>query len=124
MIDPSSPLPLSLLKTLTHEGTGQNEQLETVTEEEEDGGGKEQSQEKPDTVTVETKGTDQSDEKEESHDGDEEGSKEEEKHDFVSSDVCFVSSRHKHVSSPVPYGLPCVRELLRFLVSIINSRDR
>ena len=23
-----------------------------------------------------------------------------------------------------PYGLPCVRELLRFLVSIINTQDR
>ena len=26
--------------------------------------------------------------------------------------------------SVAPYGLPCVKELLRFLISIINSRDR
>ena len=25
---------------------------------------------------------------------------------------------------PIPYGLPCVRELLRFLISLINPYDR
>ena len=43
--------------------------------------------------------------------------------EFVSSDVCYVTSRHKH-GTLVPYGLPCIRELLRFLVSIINMRER
>ena len=42
---------------------------------------------------------------------------------FVSSDVFSAVSRHKH-GTLVPYGLPCVRELLRFLVSIINMRER
>ena len=43
--------------------------------------------------------------------------------EFVSSDVCYVTSRHKH-GTLAPYGLPCIRELLRFLVSIINMRER
>ena len=42
---------------------------------------------------------------------------------FVSSDVISAVSRHKH-GTLAPYGLPCVRELLRFLVSIINMRER
>ena len=38
--------------------------------------------------------------------------------------VRFVqeSSNSVHVAN-VPYGLPCVRELLRFLISLINSRN-
>lgn len=42
---------------------------------------------------------------------------------FVSSDVISATSRHKH-GTLVPYGLPCIRELLRFLASIINMRER
>lgn len=42
---------------------------------------------------------------------------------FVSSDVISATSRHKHLTL-VPYGLPCVRELLRFLASFINMRER
>lgn len=42
---------------------------------------------------------------------------------FISSDVISATSRHKH-GTLVPYGLPCVRELLRFLASIINMRER
>lgn len=38
--------------------------------------------------------------------------------------VRFVqeSSNNVHVAN-IPYGLPCVRELLRFLISLINSRN-
>ena len=43
--------------------------------------------------------------------------------EFVSGDVFSAVSRHKQ-STLVPYGLPCVRELLRFLVSLINMRER
>ena len=43
--------------------------------------------------------------------------------EFVSGDVFSGTSRHRH-GTLVPYGLPCVRELLRFLVSIINMRER
>ena len=69
--------------------------------------------------------TDQSEQREESRDEEEESPElvKEAPSDFVSSDVCYVTSRHKHVTL-VPYGLPCVRELLRFLVSIINMRER
>eukprot|EP00731_Ephydatia_muelleri_P005733 Em0002g1909a len=37
------------------------------------------------------------------------------------SSLSCVPEKHRSVA---PYGLPCVRELLRFLISIINSRDR
>ena len=37
------------------------------------------------------------------------------------SSLSRVPEKHRSVA---PYGLPCVRELLRFLISIINSRDR
>ena len=43
--------------------------------------------------------------------------------ELVSSDICYVASRHKRATL-MPYGLPCIRELLRFLVSIINMRER
>ena len=33
-------------------------------------------------------------------------------------------SVHEKDKTLTPYGLPCVRELLRFLVSIINTEDR
>eukprot|EP00731_Ephydatia_muelleri_P005743 Em0002g1919a len=37
------------------------------------------------------------------------------------SSLSCVPEKHRSVA---PYGLPCVREMLRFLISIINSRDR
>lgn len=37
------------------------------------------------------------------------------------SSLTHLPDKHRSVT---PYGLPCVRELLRFLISIINSRDR
>eukprot|EP00731_Ephydatia_muelleri_P005229 Em0002g1405a len=37
------------------------------------------------------------------------------------SSLSRVPEKHRSVA---PYGLPCVRELLRFLISIINSKDR
>ena len=43
--------------------------------------------------------------------------------DFLSSEVAYASSRHKAGVLP-PHGLPCLRELLRFLISIINTTDR
>ena len=43
--------------------------------------------------------------------------------EIVSNDVACASSRHKAGILP-PHGLPCLRELLRFLISIINSLDR
>ena len=43
--------------------------------------------------------------------------------EFVSGDVFSAVSRHKQ-GTLLPYGLPCVRELLRFLVSLINMRER
>ena len=43
--------------------------------------------------------------------------------EFLSSEVACVSSRHKAGVLP-PHGLPCLRELLRFLISIINTSDR
>ncbi len=114
-----------LLQTLIHEGTTENEQLETVAEDEEE---EEVSNDQFDTATTETDEMNQSDEKVDSDDREEQleptEEDEEGKQDFVSSDVCYVSSRHKHGSSPQPYGLPCVRELLRFLISITNTRDR
>ena len=42
--------------------------------------------------------------------------------EFASGEVFNAATRHKHSSTP--YGLPCVRELVRFLISIINVRDR
>jgi len=96
----------SMDQTLT---TPQNEsenkeQLDTVEEEEE---GESHDPEVP--IETET----------ESHD--QEGV--ESTKEFVSSDVFNVTTRHKH-GSFTPYGLPCVRELMRFLISIINVRDR
>lgn len=43
--------------------------------------------------------------------------------EIVSNDVACASSRHKAGVLP-PHGLPCLRELLRFLISIINATDR
>lgn len=43
--------------------------------------------------------------------------------EFLSNDVACASSRHKAGVLP-PHGLPCLRELLRFLVSIINATDK
>ena len=43
--------------------------------------------------------------------------------EIVSNDVACASSRHKAGVLP-PHGLPCLRELLRFLNSIINTTDR
>ena len=43
--------------------------------------------------------------------------------EIVSNDVACASSRHKAGMLP-PHGLPCLRELLRFLISIINTTDR
>ena len=43
--------------------------------------------------------------------------------EIVSNDVACASSRHKAGVLP-PHGLPCLRELLRFLISIINTTDR
>ena len=43
--------------------------------------------------------------------------------EFLSNEVACASSRHK-AGVLSPYGLPCLRELLRFLISIINSSDR
>ena len=43
--------------------------------------------------------------------------------EVVSNDVACASSRHKAGVLP-PHGLPCLRELLRFLISIINTTDR
>ena len=43
--------------------------------------------------------------------------------EFLSSEVAYASSRHKAGVLP-PHGLPCLRELLRFLISIINTTDR
>ncbi len=119
-----TPVSLPAIQTFTHDSAGQSDQLDAVAEEEE------QSEEEPQDhdVTTETSGIDQSEERVESHEEEEEGptgeDAEEEKHALVSSDICYVSSRHKHGSSPQPYGLPCVRELLRFLISITNPRDK
>ena len=44
--------------------------------------------------------------------------------EFLSNEVACASSRHKASVQLPPYGLPCLRELLRFLISIINSTDR
>lgn len=43
--------------------------------------------------------------------------------EFLSNEVAYASSRHKAGVLP-PHGLPCLRELLRFLISIINTTDR
>ena len=43
--------------------------------------------------------------------------------EFMSNEVACASSRHKAGVLP-PHGLPCLRELLRFLISIINTTDR
>ncbi|XP_029464878.1 Golgi-specific brefeldin A-resistance guanine nucleotide exchange factor 1 isoform X2 [Rhinatrema bivittatum] len=38
--------------------------------------------------------------------------------------VRFTQSTHKEGAALVPYGLPCIRELFRFLISLINPHDR
>ncbi|CAL9688281.1 unnamed protein product [Knipowitschia caucasica] len=38
--------------------------------------------------------------------------------------VRFTQSSHRDGSSLVPYGLPCLRELFRFLISLTNPHDR
>ena len=43
--------------------------------------------------------------------------------EFLSNDVACASSRHKAGVLP-PHGLPCLRELLRFLISIVNATDK
>ena len=117
------------LQTLSAAGEKEREPLEPVAEEGE-GGEEEEAEEKEEELQdqsegVELENTDQSEQQEESHDQDGVPSDkpEEPPSEFVSSDVCYVTSRHKHVTV-VPYGLPCVRELLRFLVSITNMRER
>ena len=44
--------------------------------------------------------------------------------DMLSTQVAMASIRHKHGDMSPPYGLPCVRELLRFLITIINPEDK
>ncbi|KAM9365735.1 Golgi-specific brefeldin A-resistance guanine nucleotide exchange factor 1 isoform 2-T2 [Pholidichthys leucotaenia] len=38
--------------------------------------------------------------------------------------VRFTQSTHKDGASLIPYGLPCLRELFRFLISLTNPHDR
>lgn len=59
-----------------------------------------------------------------SHDLDEEShDPEAESHDKGVASVAIAPHRHK-AGGRSPYGLPCVRELLRFLTSIINNDEK
>ncbi|CAI8046654.1 Golgi-specific brefeldin A-resistance guanine nucleotide exchange factor 1 [Geodia barretti] len=85
---------------------------------EEEGGGRE---------TTDSNGGDEHDELKQQEEGLEEGEaglkRTAHEAEFVSSDVITATSRHRQ-GTLAPYGLPCVRELLRFLVSIINVKER
>ncbi len=60
----------------------------------------------------------------ESHDTEEESHDlEEVSHDGCVTNVAIAPHRHKP-GHMCPYGLPCVKELLRFLTSIINSSEK
>ena len=90
------------------EGEGEGETRETV---EESNGGSE--------------GDDEHDQLQQQEEGREEDEKPspQPSTEFVSSAVISAASRQRQ-GTLAPYGLPCVRELLRFLVSIINIRER
>ena len=64
----------------------------------------------------------------ESHDQEEKSDEQEteshdQAHDEGVSSVAIAPHRHKP-GTMCPYGLPCVKELLRFLTSIINVTER
>ena len=42
------------------------------------------------------------------------------RHVMLTSLMCFLVG----AGPLVPYGLPCIRELFRFLISLINPQDR
>ncbi|KAK2190131.1 hypothetical protein NP493_86g03025 [Ridgeia piscesae] len=44
--------------------------------------------------------------------------------DYVNPRGVRFTSHHRGSGPPVPYGLPCVRELFRFLMSLTNPLDR
>lgn len=76
-------------------------------------------------ITLPAESTDQSDEVAvESHD--QEPDPANETPEDNSEELESVAKEKEEVKDKVltPYGLPCVRELLRFLVSIINTQDR
>ena len=103
------------------------EPLGSVGDEEEEGGGEGEEDREGKEATDSNGGEDEHDQLQQQEEvGEQDGSalkptaKEAE---FVSSDVIAAASRQKQ-GTLAPYGLPCVRELLRFLVSIINIRER
>ena len=54
---------------------------------------------------------------------DQEAESHDQSHDEGVSSVAIAPHRHKP-GAMCPYGLPCVKELLRFLTSIINVAER
>ena len=93
-------------------------------EEKEGGEGEEEGEGRE---TTDSNGGDEHDELKQQEEGLEEGEaglkRTAHEAEFVSSDVITATSRHRQ-GTLTPYGLPCVRELLRFLVSIINVKER
>lgn len=121
---------LNCFQTLIAGGDGRGSTEPTVSEEEEEERGGEESGERGDNEeAVDSNVGDEGDEHDQLEQQDEVQDEESsskpvaEQAEFVSGDVFSATSRHKH-GTLVPYGLPCVRELLRFLVSIINMRER
>ena len=82
--------------------------------------------ESPDDIIVLDEGEAPSDQALEdgSHDTEEESHDlEEVSHDGGVTNVAIAPHRHKP-GALCPYGLPCVKELLRFLTSIINTSEK
>jgi len=131
-----------LIQTLTTpQSEHENKQLSAAVGEEEEVEEEEEGSQDPE-VPIETKPSDQLNESGESHDQGVESisfnivvqisssivfclestNQSAAVSEFASGEVFNAATRHKHSSTP--YGLPCVRELVRFLISIINVRDR
>ena len=107
------------------EGRGSVEPLGSVGDEEE--GGREKEEDRERKEGTDSNGGDEHDQLQQQEEGQEEDESDlkpsAQEVEFVSSDVIAATSRHRH-GTLAPYGLPCVRELLRFLVSIINMKER